>query len=78
MRQRESREGQGTRVHQFVILSQGPWLVLAGLENGSKNEMYLQGIYQSSNKEMFAISLSSCSCYNETLNWLTNHSVRYS
>ena len=26
--------------------------------------MYLQEIYQSSNKEMFAISLSSCSRYN--------------
>jgi hypothetical protein len=46
-------------------------------KNASKNEMYLQEIYQSSNKEMFAISLSSCSRYNETLNW-TNHSVRYS
>ena len=46
-------------------------------KNASKNEMYLQEIYQSSNKEMFAISLSSCSRYNETLNWI-NHSVRYS
>ena len=26
--------------------------------------MYLHEMYQSSNKEMFAISLSSCSCYN--------------
>ena len=35
-------------------------------KNASKNEMYLQEIYQSSNKEMFAhaISLSSCSRYN--------------
>ena len=30
----------------------------------AKNEIYLQEIYQSSNQEMFAISLSSCSCYN--------------
>jgi hypothetical protein len=30
----------------------------------SKNEIYLQEIYQSSNQEMFAISLSSCSRYN--------------
>jgi hypothetical protein len=29
-----------------------------------KNEIYLQEIYQSSNQEMFAISLSSCSRYN--------------
>jgi hypothetical protein len=33
-------------------------------KNSSKNEMYLQEIYQSSNQEMFAISLSSCSRYN--------------
>ena len=33
-------------------------------ENASKIEMYLQEIYKSSNKEMFAISLSSCSRYN--------------
>jgi hypothetical protein len=33
-------------------------------KNASKNEMYLQEIYQSSNKEMFAISLSSRSRYN--------------
>ena len=33
-------------------------------KNASKNEIYLQEIYQSSNKEMFAISLSSCSRYN--------------
>jgi hypothetical protein len=54
--------------------------------------MYLQEIYQSSNKEMFAISLSSnrkfrppelqVSCRHavvimQTLNW-TNDSVRYS
>ena len=32
--------------------------------NASKNEIYLQEIYQSSNQEMFAISLSSCSRYN--------------
>jgi hypothetical protein len=30
----------------------------------SKNEIYLQEIYQSSNQEMFAISLSSCTHYN--------------
>jgi hypothetical protein len=30
----------------------------------SKNEIYLQEIYQSSNQEMFSISLSSCSRYN--------------
>jgi hypothetical protein len=30
-------------------------------KNASKNEIYLQEIYQSSNQEMFAISLSSCS-----------------
>jgi hypothetical protein len=29
-----------------------------------KNEIYLKEIYQSSNQEMFAISLSSCSRYN--------------
>jgi hypothetical protein len=29
--------------------------------------MYLQEIYQSSNKEMFAISLSSCSRYNANI-----------
>jgi hypothetical protein len=37
-------------------------------KNAGKNEIYLQEIYQSSNKEnkieMFAISLSSCSRYN--------------
>jgi hypothetical protein len=33
-------------------------------KNASKNEIYLQEIYQSSNKKMFAISLSSCSRYN--------------
>jgi hypothetical protein len=33
-------------------------------KNGSKNEIYLQEIYQTSNQEMFAISLSSCSRYN--------------
>jgi hypothetical protein len=33
-------------------------------KNASKNEIYLQEIYQSSNQEMFAISLSSCSRYN--------------
>ena len=33
-------------------------------KNANKNEIYLQEIYQSSNKEMFAISLSSCSRYN--------------
>jgi hypothetical protein len=33
-------------------------------KNGSKNEIYLQEIHQSSNQEMFAISLSSCSHYN--------------
>jgi hypothetical protein len=41
-------------------------------KNASKNEIYLQEIYQSSNQEMFAISLSSCSRYNhimQTLNW---------
>jgi hypothetical protein len=32
-------------------------------KNASRNEIYLQEIYQSSNQEMFAISLSSCSCY---------------
>jgi hypothetical protein len=35
-------------------------------KNASKNEIYLQEIYQSSNQEneeMFAISLSSCSRY---------------
>ena len=31
MRQRESRGGGGGHVHQFVILSRGPWLALAGL-----------------------------------------------
>ena len=30
----------------------------------SKNEIYLQEIYQSSNQEIVAISLSSCSRYN--------------
>jgi hypothetical protein len=34
------------------------------IKNGNKNEIYLQEIYQSSNQEMFAISLSSCSRYN--------------
>jgi hypothetical protein len=38
-------------------------------KNASKNEIYLQEIYQSSNQEMFAISLSSCSRYMQTLNW---------
>jgi hypothetical protein len=33
-------------------------------KNASKNEIYLQEIYQSSNQEMFAISLWSCSRYN--------------
>jgi hypothetical protein len=33
-------------------------------KNWSKNEIYLQEIYQSSNQEIFAISLSSCSRYN--------------
>jgi hypothetical protein len=33
-------------------------------KNASKNEIYLQEIYQSSNQEKFAISLSSCSRYN--------------
>jgi hypothetical protein len=33
-------------------------------KNASKNEIFLQEIYQSSNQEMFAISLSSCSRYN--------------
>ena len=33
-------------------------------KNASKNEIYLPEIYQSSNQEMFAISLSSCSRYN--------------
>jgi hypothetical protein len=33
-------------------------------KNASKNEIHLQEIYQSSNQEMFAISLSSCSRYN--------------
>jgi hypothetical protein len=33
-------------------------------KNASKNEIYLQEIHQSSNQEMFAISLSSCSRYN--------------
>jgi hypothetical protein len=33
-------------------------------KNASKNEIDLQEIYQSSNQEMFAISLSSCSRYN--------------
>jgi hypothetical protein len=32
-----------------------------------KNEIYLQEIYQSSNQEMFAISLSSCSRYNANI-----------
>jgi hypothetical protein len=32
-------------------------------KNARKNEIYLQEIYQSSNQEMFAISLSSCSRY---------------
>jgi hypothetical protein len=32
IRQRESREGQGARVYQFIIFSRGPWLALAGLE----------------------------------------------
>jgi hypothetical protein len=32
-------------------------------KNASNNEIYLQEIYQSSNQEMFAISLSSCSRY---------------
>jgi hypothetical protein len=36
-------------------------------KNESKNEIYLQEIYQSSNQEMFAISLSSCSRYNASL-----------
>jgi hypothetical protein len=31
MHQRESREGQGACVHQFIILSLGLWLALAGL-----------------------------------------------
>jgi hypothetical protein len=30
----------------------------------AKNEIYLPEVYQSSNQEMFAISLSSCSRYN--------------
>jgi hypothetical protein len=37
-------------------------------KNASKNEIYLQDIYQSSNhwnQEMFAISLSTCSRYNQ-------------
>jgi hypothetical protein len=34
-------------------------------KNASKNEIYLQEIYQSSNQEMFAISLSSCSRYSQ-------------
>jgi hypothetical protein len=42
-------------------------------KNASKNEIYLQEIYQSSNQEMFAISLSSsvvaCSRYNANFNW---------
>jgi hypothetical protein len=38
------------------------------LQNSSKNEIYLQEIYQSSKQEMFAISLSSCSRYNANFN----------
>jgi hypothetical protein len=34
--------------------------------------MYLQEIYQSSNKEMFAISLSSCSRYNQSFHFEGN------
>jgi hypothetical protein len=34
------------------------------LQKCEQNEIYLQEIYQSSNQEMFAISLSSCSRYN--------------
>jgi hypothetical protein len=33
-------------------------------KNASRNVIYLQEIYQSSNQEMFEISLSSCSRYN--------------
>jgi hypothetical protein len=33
-------------------------------QNASKNEIYLQEIYQSSNQEMFEIPLSSRSRYN--------------
>jgi hypothetical protein len=41
------------------------WCILhAVLGFYGKNEIYLQEIYQSSNQEMFAISLSSCSRYN--------------
>jgi hypothetical protein len=38
-------------------------------KSASKNEIYLQEIYQSSNQEMFAISLSSCSRYNANFKW---------
>jgi hypothetical protein len=42
-------------------------------KNASKNEIYLQEIYQSSNQEMFAISLSPCCRHAvvimQTLNW---------
>ena len=34
------------------------------LQKCEQNDIYLQEIYQSSNQEMFAISLSSCSRYN--------------
>jgi hypothetical protein len=45
-------------------------------KNASKNEIYLQEIYpQSSNQEMFAISLSSCSRYNA--NFKLNQSVLF-
>ena len=39
---------------------------LPSLTSASKNEIYLQEMYQSSNQEMFdfTISLSSCSRYN--------------
>jgi hypothetical protein len=49
-------------------------------KNASKNEIYLQEIYQSTNcqTEMFAISLSSCSRYNANFKLDQSCSIRYS
>ena len=46
------------------FLSERAFEIYKILQKASKNEIYLQEMYQSSNQEMFAISLSSFSRYN--------------
>jgi hypothetical protein len=48
------------------FLSEEAFEISKSCKNASKNDrnIFLQEIYQSSNQEMFAISLSSCSRYN--------------